>query len=90
VLVNVARPGLVDVDAMIAALREGRLASAYWDVWTEEPPAPGDERLATPGLVVTPHAAWYSTEAEGAYRREAVAAIRAMLVDGREPASRVA
>jgi D-3-phosphoglycerate dehydrogenase len=90
VLVNLARSSLVDVDAMVSALRAGRLASAYWDVWPREPPATDDARLATPGLILTPHAAWYSRESEDGYRREAVDAIRAVLVDGREPGSRVA
>jgi len=79
VLVNASRPGLVELDAMIAALCDGRLACAYWDVWPEEPPLPGDERLATPRLIVTPHAAWYSADAEAGYTREAVAAINTLL-----------
>jgi D-3-phosphoglycerate dehydrogenase len=81
VLVNASRPGLVDLDAMLAALHDERLACAYWDVWPDEPPRPDDPRLATPGLIVTPHAAWYSADAEAGYTREAVAAIRALLPD---------
>ena len=79
VLVNVSRPGLVDLDAMIAALGDGRLSCAYWDVWPDEPPRLDDARLSTPRLIVTPHAAWYSAAAEAGYTREAVAAINALL-----------
>jgi D-3-phosphoglycerate dehydrogenase / 2-oxoglutarate reductase len=79
VLVNVSRASLVDLDAMLAALRERRLMCAYWDVWPEEPPQAGDARLAAPGLIVTPHAAWYSADAEAGYTREAVAAIHELV-----------
>ncbi len=36
------------------------------DVWDDEPPLPGDPRLETPNLVLTPHAAWYSPDSEAA------------------------
>lgn len=80
ILVNLSRPALVDLDAMLARLNDGRLAGAFWDVWPEEPADPADPRLATPGLVVSPHAAWYSAEAEAANYKEAVAALREMLL----------
>ena len=89
ILVNLARPDLVDVDAMVAALHAGRLGAAAWDVWPQEPADPADPRLQAPGLVLFPHAAWYSARAEQAYVDEAVAVLRDVLVDGREPASRV-
>jgi len=89
ILVNLARPDLVDIDAMVAALHAGRLGAAAWDVWPQEPADPADPRLQAPGLVVFPHAAWYSARAEQAYVDEAVAVLRDVLVEGREPASRV-
>ncbi len=76
ILVNHSRPALVDLDAMLARLRDGRLGGAFWDVWPQEPADPADARLATPGLIVSPHAAWYSAEAEAANYAEAVAALR--------------
>lgn len=79
VLVNLARPGVADLEAVGAALREGRLGSAFWDVWPQEPPVLPDPRLDAPRLVVTPHAAWYSEQAETAYHAEAVAALRQAL-----------
>ncbi|MGO9883545.1 MAG: NAD(P)-dependent oxidoreductase [Solirubrobacteraceae bacterium] len=89
VLVNLARASLVDLDAVVAALRAGALAAAAWDVWPQEPPATDDERLQTPGLLVTPHAAWSSPQADEAYRVEATDALRAALILGEEPAGLV-
>jgi phosphoglycerate dehydrogenase-like enzyme len=89
-LVNMARPDLVDVDAMVAALHAGALGGAAWDVWPQEPADPADPRLAAPGLLVTPHAAWHSARADQAYRDEAISVLRDVLVAGRDPVSRVA
>lgn len=55
-IVNVARGSVIDEDAMIAALKDGRLGRAALDVFVEEPTPP--ERWAdVPGTVLTPHTA---------------------------------
>jgi lactate dehydrogenase-like 2-hydroxyacid dehydrogenase len=56
VLVNVGRGGLVDEDALIAALREGRLGAAALDVFRQEP-TPSDRWRGVPNLVLSPHTA---------------------------------
>lgn len=55
ILVNLARGAVVDQDALIAALTEGRIAGAGIDVMTPEP-LPADHPLwDTPNLLITPH-----------------------------------
>lgn len=53
-LVNVARGQVVDEDALIAALRDGRLGAAALDVYVEEP-TPADRWVDVPNTVLTPH-----------------------------------
>ncbi|MDE5642797.1 MAG: D-2-hydroxyacid dehydrogenase [Muribaculaceae bacterium] len=62
-LVNTARGGLVDEQALAAALREGRIVGAGLDVLRQEPPAADCPLLDAPNCVITPHVAWQSTEA---------------------------
>ena len=65
ILINTARGGLVDPQALVEALREGMLAGAGIDVLREEPPRHGDPLLDYEGdnLVLTPHIAWATVEA---------------------------
>lgn len=71
-LVNTCRGGVVDTQALIGAIREGRLKSAALDVFEEEPLPTTSELLQLPSVVVTPHAAWYSEESEAELKRRTV------------------
>jgi glycerate dehydrogenase len=65
ILVNGARGGIVDEQALAEALREKRIRGAAVDVLTTEPPVDGNPLLdgEFPNLLVTPHIAWASVEA---------------------------
>ena len=72
ILVNAGRGGLVSLDAVAGALREGRLQAFAADVLEAEPPDPGHPLLAALSrrepwvegrVLLTPHAAFYSVEA---------------------------
>jgi glycerate dehydrogenase len=64
-LINTARGGLINEQALADALRAGHLGGAATDVLTQEPPKDGNPLLATdiPRLIITPHSAWGSREA---------------------------
>jgi D-3-phosphoglycerate dehydrogenase / 2-oxoglutarate reductase len=84
-LVNTARAGLVDFDAVLAALDSGQLGGAAFDVVPVEPPSVEAPAPQHQRLIVNPHAAWYSAATEReAYRRPVVAVREAL--EGRKPA----
>jgi D-3-phosphoglycerate dehydrogenase len=71
ILVNTSRGGLVDVDAVVRALDDGRLSAVALDV-TEPEPLPADHALRShPRAIVTPHMAFYSEEAQAELQRRA-------------------
>ncbi len=55
VLINVARGGLVDQEALVEALREGRIRGAALDVFTSEPLPPESPLWDLPNVLITPH-----------------------------------
>lgn len=72
VLVNTARGGLLDYDALCDALESGHLGAAALDVYDEEPPPEGSRLFEVPNLVLSPHIAGATRET--AHRAASIAA----------------
>ena len=64
VLINCARGGVIQEEALGAALRENRIFMAAVDVFTEEPPSPDSPLHGLPNLIVTPHLGANTREAQ--------------------------
>ena len=63
ILINTARGGLIDENAVAAALDEGRLGAFAADVLTSEPPSADNPLLSARNAFITPHIGWATLEA---------------------------
>ena len=82
-IVNTARGGMIDEDALAEALEKGVIAGAGIDSFEQEPPAADSKLFKAPNLIVTPHAAGLTP---GAERNMATMAARFIIdhFEGRE------
>ena len=86
-LINTSRGPLIDEEALLAALDDGRVAGAALDVFDSEPPPPGSsgDRLARhPRVLATPHVAAFTPATAARMGKAAVANLLAML-EGERP-----
>jgi len=73
ILVNTSRGGVVDGDALVAALRTGGIRGAAIDVHESEPLPPDHPFTTFDSVVLTPHLAWYTEESYDELKRRTVA-----------------
>jgi glyoxylate reductase len=89
VLVNTARGAIVDERALVDALRSGTIAGAALDVFEHEPTVT-QELLSFENVVLTPHLGSATRATREAMGLSAVSALRAFLLEGRNPPNVVA
>jgi D-3-phosphoglycerate dehydrogenase len=82
-LINTARGGLVDHRALAAALAAGKLAGAALDVQDREPPDLSQPPYNDQRVIITPHAAFYSSESVEELRRRVAHQVGVRLSGGR-------
>lgn len=81
-IVNTSRGPVIDQDALVEALNEGRLAGAGLDVFEQEPLAADHPLRSLEYVMLTPHAAAFTVESLGALREEMVDTVATWIRDG--------
>jgi D-3-phosphoglycerate dehydrogenase len=85
-VINAARGGIIDQDALVRALVAGWIAGAGLDVYVPERLPIDHQLLALPNVLLTPHVAFYSEESVADLQRLAAENVASVL-QGRRPAS---
>lgn len=83
VFINIARGPIVCEEDLITALKEKMILSAGLDVVSEEPLPEDSELLRMDNVIITPHVAFYTVEAEDELRRRCTQEVIYALVEGR-------
>jgi glycerate dehydrogenase len=82
-IINTARGGLVNEADLVAALDEGLVSGAGFDVVTDEPPTPDNPLMKAASrhnVILTPHVAWASTEAQQVLADQLMGNVEAFVV----------
>ena len=82
IVLNLARGGIIEEDALVEALQSGRIAGAALDVYSREPLAPDHPLRTLPNVLLTPHLGASTAEAQQSVATEACAAVRDALLSG--------
>lgn len=79
-IINTARGGILDENAVIKACQQRWIAGAAIDVYEfREPPHKKSELLDVENIILTPHLAWYSVESEWKIREKIMANLHKMI-----------
>ncbi len=94
ILINAARGGIVDEAALAAQLLSGHLGGAAVDVYSSEPPLPGNplfslQNEAGERLLLTPHIAGVTRQSWAFLFRSAWQNVERVLIKGEPPANRI-
>jgi D-3-phosphoglycerate dehydrogenase len=87
-VINASRGGIVNVEALLNSIREGRLAGAALDTFAKEPLPADDDLIGEKRILLSPHIAWKSAEAEIELQRGAAEEM-ARILTGRAPKSQI-
>ena len=82
-IVNCARGGIIDEEALLDALNSGKVASAALDVFEQEPVLPGNKLIQHPNFHGTPHIGASTLEAQARVGRDIAHAVMAVLGGGK-------
>lgn len=83
-LINCSRGGIVNEEALVAALKNGGLAGAGLDTFAHEPLSKDDPLCQLDNVILTPHAAWYTVDAMQELQRVAAQQV-ALVLTGQTP-----
>lgn len=81
VLINTGRGAVIDEQALVRALMKGRLGGAGLDVLEQEPVARDNPLRKLDNVILTPHSAWYSEEAQIEIRKKTAQGVAEVLQD---------
>lgn len=70
IIVNTCRGEVIDEQALVKSIKKGHILGAGLDVLVEEPPKHDHQLLQREEIIITPHAAYYSLQAEQQMQRE--------------------